>query len=100
VGEWILLDWQRERRVKALILKNGYLKSNRLFKANGRVTQLRASFSNGETINIDLQDSTRQQTLSLPKPQTATWVQLEILKAKRGAKYSDTAVTELGLRFE
>jgi hypothetical protein len=100
VGEWILLDWQRERRVKALILKNGYLKSNRLFKANGRVTQLRARFSNGETINIDLQDSTRQQTLSLPKPQTATWVQLEILKAKRGAKYSDTAVTELGLRFE
>lgn len=100
IGEWILLDWQRERRVKALIVKNGYLKSQRLFKANGRVLKLRARFSNGQTTNIELQDSSRQQTVSLPKPQTATWVQLEILRAKRGAKYSDTAVTELGLRFE
>ena len=100
VGEWILLDWQRERRVNALVLKNGYLKSKRLFKANGRVAKLRAQFSNGQTMNFDLRDSSQQQTFPLSKPQRATWVQLEILKAKRGAKYSDTAISELRLQFE
>lgn len=100
IGEWILLDWQRERRVSGLVVKNGYWKSKRLFKANGRVKQLRARFSNGQTINLSLSDSARQQTIRLPKLQLATWVQLEILKAKRGTKYSDTAITELGLQFQ
>jgi len=100
IGEWILLDWQRERRIHGFTLKNGYWKSKRLFAANGRVTRLRARFSSGRTIEIALRDNARQQSVSLAKPEPATWVQLEILKAQRGAKYSDTAITELQPRFE
>ncbi|MGI9477176.1 MAG: NADase-type glycan-binding domain-containing protein [Hyphomicrobiaceae bacterium] len=100
IGEWILLDWQRERRIRGFTLKNGYWKSKRLFAANGRVTRLRARFSSGRTVEIALRDSARQQSVALRKPEPATWVQLEILKAKRGTKYSDTAITELQPRFD
>mgnify|MGYP001811944945 FL=1 len=100
VGEWILLDWQRERRIRGFTLKNGYWKSKRLFAANGRVTQLRARFSSGRTVDFALRDNARQQSVALRKPERATWVQLEILKARRGTKYSDTAITELQPRFD
>lgn len=100
IGEWILLDWQRERRIRGFTLKNGYWKSKRLFAANGRVMKLRARFSSGRTIEIALRDNARQQSIAFGKPEPATWVQLEILKAKRGIKYSDTAITELQPRFD
>ncbi len=100
IGEWILLDWQRERRVRGFTLKNGYWKSKRLFAANGRVVRLRARFSSGRAMDIKLRDNARSQRIALAKPETATWVQLEILQARRGTKYSDTAITELKPSFE
>lgn len=100
IGEWILLEWQRERRIKGFTLKNGYWKSKRLFRANGRVLNLRARFSNGRAITIALKDHDRRQRIALPRPETATWMQLEILEARRGTKYSDTAITELEPSFE
>ena len=62
--------------------------------------RLRARFSNGRTVNIELRDNARLQRIALAKPETATWVQLEILQARRGTKYSDTAITELKPSFE
>lgn len=100
IGEWILLDWQQERRVKGLTLKNGYLKSARLWQANGRVTQVRLRFSNGRSVDVDIHDSDRAQDITFDRPERAMWVQLEILKARRGTKYSDTAINEIDVRFE
>ena len=100
IGEWILLDWQRERRVRGFTLKNGYWKSKRLFAANGRVVRLRVRFSSGRAMDIELRDNARPQRITLAKPEAATWVQLEILQARRGTKYSDTAITELQPSFE
>ncbi len=100
IGEWILLDWERERRVRGFTLKNGYWKSKRLFAANGRVSRMRLRFSTGRSVEVDIHDSSRVQDITLDGPETATWVQLEILKARRGAKYSDTAINELSVRFD
>jgi hypothetical protein len=100
IGEWILLDWQQERRVKGLTLKNGYWKSARLWQANGRVTQVRLRFSNGRSMDVDIHDSDRAQDITFERPEQAMWVQLEILKARRGTKYSDTAINEIDVRFE
>lgn len=100
IGEWILLDWQREQRLRGLTLKNGYWKSKRLFNANGRVAKLRAHFSTGRKMELALDDSDQQQRIIFAKPEPATWVKLEILEAKRGARYSDTAITDIGLSFE
>jgi hypothetical protein len=100
IGEWVLIDWQRERRVRALTIKNGYWKSEKLFNANGRVSQLRARFSTGHTVKLDLRDVAKAQKIALKAPVAATWMQLEILGAKRGAKYSDTAITNISVQFE
>lgn len=100
IGEWILLDWQSERRVRGFRIKNGYLKSKRHFEMNGRVLKLRARFSTGRTAELTLRDSDRAQEIRLPNTEAATWVQLEILRARRGSKYSDTAITQLDVRFD
>jgi hypothetical protein len=100
IGEWVLIDWQRERRVRGLTIRNGYWKSKKLFKANGRVSQLRARFSTGRTVNINVRDIARQQRVAFNSPVAATWVQLEILGAKRGTKYSDTAINHVSVEFE
>lgn len=100
IGEWILLDWQQERLVNGITLKNGYWKSARLWQANGRVTRLRLRFSSGRSVDVDVHDSDRAQDITFDRPEKAMWVQLEILKAKRGTKYSDTAINELDVRFQ
>jgi hypothetical protein len=100
IGEWILLDWQRERLVRGLVFKNGYWKSPRLFTANGRVTKLRLRFSTGRSVDVELHDSDQTQEVTLDRAERATWVQLEILKAQRGTKYSDTAINELDVLFD
>lgn len=100
IGEWILLDWQRERPVSGFSIKNGYWKTQRHFKINGRVTRLRARFSTGKIMNLEIRDSQNIQDILLSSPEPATWVQLEILGAKRGTRYSDTAITSLSVKFD
>jgi hypothetical protein len=100
IGEWILLDWKSERRVRGFTFKNGYWKSKRHFRINGRVTKLRIRLSTGRTMDVAINDIMRSQDITLDSPETATWAQIEIIKARRGTKYSDTAVTELAVRFE
>lgn len=100
IGEWVLLDWQSERRMRGFTLRNGYHKTKRLFAANGRVTKLRVRFSTGRTLEFDVADSAEPQQIMFAKPETATWMQLEILAAQRGVKYSDTALTDLKPSFD
>lgn len=100
VGEWVLLDWQTERRVAGFTIKNGYLKSKRHFRNNGRVSRLRARFSTGRTVEVALRDIRQSQDIALNAPEAATWVQLQVIGAKRGTKYSDTAITSLSVRFD
>lgn len=100
VGEWVLLDWQSERRVAGFTIKNGYLKSKRHFRINGRVTRVRARFSTGRTVEVGLRDIRQSQDITLNSSEPATWVQLQIVDAKRGTKYADTAITNLSVRFD
>lgn len=100
IGEWVLLDWQNEKRVTALTVKNGYAKTGTLFRRNGRVREVRLRFSNGNTVMATLEDTRDRQTLTLNRPQTAKWVKVEIMDARRGEKYADTALNELHAVFE
>ena len=62
--------------------------------------RVRLRFSSGETVDVDIHDSDRAQDITFDRAQKAMWVQLEILAAQRGAKYSDTAINEIDVRFE
>ncbi len=100
LGEWILIDWRSIRRLRGLSLKNGYPKSSRHYRINGRITRLKAKLSNGNSYAFGVQDSSRPQLLRFPQIQSARWVKLEISGALRGAKYADTAINEIRPLFD
>lgn len=94
-GEWILLEWGRDRPLAALMLKNGYPKSDRLYLANSRLARIEVILSNGKRFSFDVSDTPDSQTILLPAPETARWAQIAITAVFPGDKYSDTAVNEI-----
>ena len=53
IGEWIAIEFDGLRTVRSIVVRNGYQKSNDIFRKNNRVRQLRAVFSQGETQTLD-----------------------------------------------
>lgn len=100
IGEWVLLDWGDERLIAGLRILNGYPKTKRHFRINGRVLEFSVILSNGERYELQLEDSQDPQLLRFPEPQIATWVQTKISRARRGSRYSDTAINEIRPVFD
>lgn len=94
VGEWIVVDLGGRKEVKGISIKNGYSKSERIYRVNGRVRKAELIFSSGQRKRIFLEDNRELQNKFFDPPIEAQWVQFRILSAKRGEKYSDTAVNE------
>jgi hypothetical protein len=97
VGEWITIDFDELRLVKAVIVRNGYQKNSDIFRRNSRVRRLRLVFSQGETQTLTLLDSMDLQTIALDPPVGAYWVQFIIDAVYPGSAYSDTAISKLFL---
>jgi hypothetical protein len=95
VGEWILIEFNRERVVHGLDLRNGYAKSRDIFTKNSRVRELEIRLSTGQTMHRTLKDTDEPQTVSLDGAGVARWLQLRILSVYPGSKYRDTAISEL-----
>ena len=62
VGEWITIEFDGMRLVKSIIVRNGYQKSNDIFRKNNRVRRLRVMFSQGETQTLSAAGSSRSGT--------------------------------------
>ena len=95
IGEWITIDFDELRLVKAVIVRNGYQKNPDIFSKNSRVRRLRLVFSQGETQTITLQDRMDLQTIALDHPVSAYWVQFIIDDVYPGSTYTDTAISKL-----
>ena len=100
IREWLVLSWPTERKLKGFRIANGYGKTQRLFERNGRVSELALTFSSGERRSLILDDIADERSYMLPQPVKAMWVRFEIVESRRGAKYSDTAISELRPIFE
>jgi hypothetical protein len=95
VGEWVTIDFDELRLVKAVIVRNGYQKNRDIFSKNSRVRRLRLLFSQGETQALTLGDNMELQTIALDPPVSAYWVQFIIDDVYPGSAYSDTAISKL-----
>ena len=95
VGKWITIEFETLRRVRSIVVHNGYQKSNDIFQKNNRVRQLRVLFSGGETQIFILEDKISAQLLTLRRPVQAYWLQFIIDDVWAGNKYPDTAITKL-----
>lgn len=95
VGEWITVEFDELRVVRAIELHTGYQKNTDIFAKNGRVRQLRMMFSNGETIMLTPPDRPGAEPYKLERPVSAYWIKFTIEGVYPGKLYEDTAVSKL-----
>ena len=99
LGEYIDIEFDDARDVRAVSLINGYTKSERTFSRNARVKTVRILASNGKEAGGILQDSgTDWQQIHLVGFNDISWIRIEITNVFSGTHYKDTAISELRLQ--
>jgi len=101
VGEFIEYTFKNKSpRITAIIISNGYMKSDKAWKNNNRVKSLRL-YVNGKAFGIlNLTDTKTDQTFELGtfghnEDGSDLVLKFEILEVYPGDKYDDTAITEI-----
>jgi hypothetical protein len=95
IGEWITVEFDELRVVKAIEFYTGYQKNADIFAKNGRVRQLRMMFSDSETITLTPPDRLGVQSYKLERPVHTYWIKFTIEGVYPGKLYEDTAVSKL-----
>jgi uncharacterized caspase-like protein len=95
VGESITLHFGRERSLTGFEIINGYDKDQKIWNANSRVEQLEARTGDGQVQVITLKDVRGASRFDFDAPVETSWLQLTIKSVYPGAKYKDTAISEL-----
>ena len=96
-GEWIEIHTEDDKTewITAIVLSNGYQKSDETFLYNGRPLKVRLDFSDGTTATVD--NLYFDEVLTFGRAVYANWVRITILEAKGGKKYADTCISEIRL---
>jgi ankyrin repeat protein len=85
--------------INKIIVYNGYLKSEALWKANSRVKKLKIYLNNKIHTAITLKDSQEMQIIDIPdilfEAKKVYIIRCQILDVFEGSKYKDTAISEL-----
>lgn len=100
IGECVTFRFENPMAFRHFWIVNGYAKSGDLFRKNGRVRELLVEAAGGVKYNFTLEDSMRQQTLTLPRVVESSWVKFTIQSVYPGEAYSDTAISELTVDLE
>ncbi|MCC9070135.1 hypothetical protein LNQ49_00755 [Flavobacterium sp. F-65] len=101
IGEYLEYYFlNKSPRITQIIISNGYVKSESVWKNNNRVKKLRLS-TNGKVFGIlNLEDTKNDQifevgTLGHNKNGTDLILKIEIIEVYKGDKFNDTAITEI-----
>lgn len=95
-GEWIKLEKNSPVKISGIGITNGYVKSEKVYKANNRVKTIKVEFSNGESITKGLKDGFGMNNLiEFDKPIETKYIKLTILEVYKGSKYTDTCISEI-----
>ncbi len=95
VGETLTLHFGRERTLTGLEIINGYDKDQRIWSNNSRVKMLETTAENSRPLSIELPDVRGPRRIDFDPPLTTSYLQLQISEIYPGAKYRDTAISEL-----
>ncbi len=96
-GQWVVFDFQSRRKIRQVLIKNGYGKNSDIFHKNGRVQSGELVFSNGQRIPFRLDDHAEQQVIDVASSGDAAWMQLKVTSVYAGWKYQDLAINEIRL---
>jgi hypothetical protein len=95
IGEWILVQFDSPRSISTIELLNGYRKNADIFSKNNRVREVEIVSSSGDRLIYTMHDGSNPESISMGELSNVEWVQLIIRSVYRGAKYRDTAISEL-----
>jgi hypothetical protein len=99
IGQWIVIEFDKLRLVKAIEINNGYNKDADIFDKNNRVKELKVEYSERMKNSFVLNDTGSAQAIMLPtqRPLMAYWIKFTIESVYRGKKieWEDTAISEL-----
>lgn len=110
IGEYLEYTFAAENpRITEIIIVNGYVKDESIWKANSRVKQLKVYYNDKPLAIFNLKDVIAKQYFKLEGPLGYSnredlealklekdWtLRFEILEVYEGVKYSDTVITEI-----
>lgn len=94
-GEYLTFRFDEPTTVQQIYITNGYTKSSKSFWNNARVAQLRLTASNGANQTVYLDDHADWQGITTDALKNVSWLQLRVADTYRGAKWEDTAISEI-----
>jgi len=104
IGQWIVIEFDQLRLVKAIEINNGYNKDRDIYEKNSRVKEFKVEFSEREKRSVVLKDTGTMQPIALPndQPLKAYWIKFTIESVYPGKKteWEDTAISELRIVSE
>jgi F5/8 type C domain-containing protein len=102
IGEWIVIEFDQLRLVKAIEINNGYNKDRELYLKNSRVKEIKVEFSRGVKASVVLKDTGNPQPIPLPHdhPLKTSRIKFTIESVYPGTKFEDTAISELHIVSE
>lgn len=95
INETLTLHFGAARMLSGFEIINGYDKTQKIWEANARVKSLDATTSDGQTLTVSLQDVRGASRVDFRPPIRTDWLELRIRDVYPGAKYKDTAISEL-----
>ncbi len=91
-GESVTFHQKPANMIGTVMVINGYAKTERTFRDNGRVKRVRIETSGGDRRDVTLQDHRRPQAIKL-KPARVAWIRLTIVDVYPGARHQDTCIS-------
>lgn len=95
LGETVTLDFGRERLVSGFDILNGYSKDEKTWANNSRVRGATLTLSDGKSFDIELPDVRDINRFEFSRPVLTGSIAIRVDSVYRGAKYADTAISEL-----
>jgi hypothetical protein len=98
INEWIRCDFDREVRLRRMLIAPGYFKSPQVWARNNRVAAATLYFSDGSSRDFRFPDRMEEQKLDVGGVKSA-WVRVVIKEVYFGTD-PDTAISQLSFDWE
>jgi len=99
IGETITIRIEGAGTFRRLLVGNGYSKSSRIYRNNGRIKIVEITADTGFTTTVHLLDKSEMLRVSLPKL-AQNWIRLKIVDVYPGERFADTCLSFVMPDFE
>lgn len=94
IGEYVMVNYGEEKEIDRLGIVPGYGRDEEIYNENNRVKKLTLEFSDGSTVEKELEDKYAMHMLEFDRRKTSS-VKVIINEVYSGSKYNDTAISEI-----